>query len=65
MASTLHDTLIALTSIIGIAVAVSIAFVAAAALFERGKNRTASAAHAAVAPAQHPTQTDNRELVLR
>ena len=61
---TLHDALFAITATIGIAVALSIAFLAAGAFFERSKARETSRATAA--PAQHPTQTDDsRELVLR
>jgi hypothetical protein len=63
---TLHDTLIALTVTVGVAVALSIAFVAAAAFFERQKNRAGHAARPAAQMPQHPTQTDSpRELVLR
>jgi len=65
---TLHDTLVAIVTTVGIAVALAIAFVAIGAYVERGKARTGKLVHArtAVAPAQHPTQTDDaRELVLR
>ena len=61
----LNDAIIAIVSTVGIAVAVSLAFVAAGAFFERGKARAAQAVRAAV-PQQHPTRTDDaRELVLR
>ncbi len=64
---TLHDAIVALVVTVGIAVALSIAFVAVGAFVERGKAQARKAAHRHVAaPAQHPTQTDNaRELVLR
>jgi hypothetical protein len=64
----LHDAIVAILTTVGIAVAVSIAFVAIGAFVERGKARTGKLArsHSVVAPAQHPTQTDDaRELVLR
>jgi hypothetical protein len=64
----LHDTLVAIITTVGIAVAVSIALVAIGAFVERGKTRAGKLArsHSVVAPAQHPTQTDDaRELVLR
>ena len=61
----LQDVLIALLVTIGVAAALSVAFMAAGAFVERGKTRASRAIHA-VAPAQHPTQTDDaRELVLR
>jgi len=61
----LNDAIIAIVSTVGIAVAVSLAFVAAGAFFERSKARAAQPVRAAV-PLQHPTQTDDaRELVLR
>ena len=60
-----QDALIAVFVTIGIAAALSVAFMTAGAFFERGKTGANRAIHAA-APAQHPTQTDNsRELVLR
>jgi hypothetical protein len=64
----LHDTLVAIIATVGIAVAVSLAFIAIGAFVERGKTRAGrlTRSHSTVAPAQHPTQTDNtRELVLR
>jgi hypothetical protein len=62
---TLNDTIIALITTVGIAVALSLALVAAGALARRGRARSHPAGHKAAAPAQHPTQTDNvRELVL-
>jgi hypothetical protein len=61
----LQDALIAVFVTIGVAVALSVAFAAAGAFAERGKRRASRAIHA-LAPAQHPTQTDDaRELVLR
>ena len=63
---TLNDVIVALITTVGIAVALSLAFVAAGAFFERSRNRASRAVRAAHALAQHPTQTDNvRELVLR
>lgn len=64
----LHDAIVAILTTVGIAVAVSLAFVAIGAFVERGKARagTLTRSHSVVAPAQHPTQTDDaRELVLR
>jgi hypothetical protein len=62
---TLSDTIIALITTVGIAVAVSLALVAAGAFAQRGRAHR-QAGHAVAAPAQHPTQTDDvRELVLR
>ena len=61
----LHDALIAVFVTVGVAVALSIAFIAVGAFVERGKARASHAIHRG-APAQHPTQTDDaRELVLR
>jgi len=63
---TLSDAIIALVTTVGIAVALSLAFVAAGAFFERGRKQAGRAVHAAHGPAQHPTQTDDvRELALR
>ena len=63
---TLHDVLIAILTTVGVAVAVSIAFVAAGAVFERGQMRTPKARRPDPAPPQHPTQTDEAgELLLR
>jgi hypothetical protein len=64
---TLSDVLVAIVTTVGIAVAVSIAFVAAGALFERGQARTAKARRRPGAVlAQHPTQSDDAgELLLR
>lgn len=64
----LHDALVAIITTVGIAVAVSLAIIAVGAFVERGKARagTLARSHSVVAPAQHPTQTDDaRELVLR
>ena len=63
---TLSDAIIALVTTVGIAVALSLAFVAAGAFFERGRKQAGRAVHAAHGPVQHPTQTDDvRELALR
>jgi hypothetical protein len=62
----LSDVIVAIITTVGIAVALSIALVAAGAFAERNKIRARKVAHAVAAPAQHPTQTDKtRELVLR
>ena len=63
---TLNDTLIALIATVGIAVALTIAFLAAGAFAQRRRTHVRPAVRAAAAPAHHPTQTDDaRELVLR
>jgi hypothetical protein len=63
---TLNDAIIALLTTVGVAVALSLAFVAAGAFFERSRKQAGRAVRAVHAPAQHPTQTDDtRELVLR
>jgi Alphavirus glycoprotein J len=63
---TLQDVLIALATTVGIAVAVTLAFMAAGALFERDQARAAKARHLLVAPAQQSSQADQaRELVRR
>jgi hypothetical protein len=65
---TLHDAIVAIIASVGIAVAVSITFVAIGAYVERGKARARRLTHAGavIVPAQHPTQTDDaRQLVLR
>jgi hypothetical protein len=63
---TLNDTIVALITTVGIAVALSLAFVAAGAFFERSRKHAILAISTSHAPAQHPTQTDDaRELVLR
>lgn len=63
---TLNDTIIALITTVGIAVALSLAIVAAGALARRGRAHSRTPGHAVAAPVQHPVQTDDaRELVLR
>jgi hypothetical protein len=63
---TLSDTIIALITTVGIAVAVSLALVAIGAFTQRGRAHSRAAGHAVAAPVQHPTQSDDaRELVLR
>ena len=58
----LNDTVIALITTVGIAVALSLAFLAAGAFAQRSRTHV----RAAAAPSQHPTQSDDaRELVLR
>lgn len=62
---TLNDTIIALITTVGIAVALSLAFLAAGAFAQRRRAHARGAVRPEV-PAQHPTQTDDvRELVLR
>jgi hypothetical protein len=63
---TLQYALVALVITVGIAAAVSIAFMAASAAFRRDQARVAKAGRPAAVPTQHPTQTDEAgELVLR
>lgn len=61
---TLHDVLIAIVTTVGIAVAVSLAIVAAGSLYKRDQARKSAARGPATAPAQHPTKSDS-DLVLR
>jgi hypothetical protein len=62
----LNDTIIALITTVGIAVALSLALVAAGAFFERSRKQSRQSARVRHTPVQHPTQTDDtRELVLR
>ena len=62
----LSDTIVALLTVVGIAVILSAAFIAAGALFERSRKQHHPVTPALHGPAQHPTQTDDaRELVLR
>ncbi|MFY9887262.1 MAG: hypothetical protein WAK71_03045 [Streptosporangiaceae bacterium] len=60
----LQGVLIALAAIVGIAVVVSVAFIAAGALFERDQASAARSRRPAAGPALQPTRTD-RELVRR
>jgi hypothetical protein len=66
---TVQDALIALSAVIGLAVLVAVAIVAAAGLGRRDKARharTGVTVPAAASIAQQPTQTDDaRQLVLR
>lgn len=63
---TLNDTIIALITTVGIAVAFSLAIVAVGAFAQRGRAHSRSTGHTVAAPVQHPVQTDDaRELVLR
>lgn len=70
---TAQDTLIALGTLIGIVVVFAMAIVAASALVQRDKARNRRLRNArpgrpvASSPvlAQYPTQSDDRELVLR
>jgi hypothetical protein len=66
---TVQDTLIALVTVVGIAVIFAIAIVGASALVQRDKARharTGTPVPVAAGIAQHATQTDDaRELVLR
>jgi hypothetical protein len=63
---TLQDVLVALVTTVGIAAIVSMAFIAAGAVFKRDQARMAEAGRPVAAPAQHPTQINEaRELALR
>jgi hypothetical protein len=63
---TLNDTIIAMITTVGVAVALSLAFAAAGAFFERSRTHAHRTTRPAGTPAQQPTQTDDvRELVLR
>ena len=55
---TLQDVLIALATIAGIAVAMSVAIMGAGALFERDQVRVAQARRPVAGPAQQPRQAD-------
>jgi hypothetical protein len=61
---TLHDVLIALGATAGIAVAYSVAFMAAGAIFKRDQARTAKA-RGPVAPSAQPQLDQDRELARR
>jgi hypothetical protein len=62
--TSITDAIIAVLTTVGIAVAVSLAFVLAGAFFKRSTARHGQPTVSI--PAQHPTQTDDtRELVLR
>jgi ABC-type arginine transport system permease subunit len=64
--STSIQTLYAVVVTVGIAVVVSIAFIALGSFGARGKANAQKVVRAVAAPAQHPTQTDEvRELVLQ
>jgi hypothetical protein len=63
---TLQGVLIALIVAVGLAGAVTAAFLAAGIASRRDQERMATAIHPVTGPAQPPTQTDEaRELVLR
>lgn len=63
---TLLDIVVAFVTTVGIAVAISLALMAAGALYERAQVRRATPRRGGVGPAPHPTQTDTvRDLVLR
>jgi hypothetical protein len=62
----LRDVLVAIVTTVGIAVAVSIAFVAAGAVFERGQARTPKVRSQGAVPTGHPMPSDEAgELLLR
>jgi hypothetical protein len=66
ISQTLQGVLVALVTTVGIAGAVSIAFMAAGAVFKRDQTRVAKARRAGVGPAQHPAHTDQaRDLAVR
>ena len=61
---TLYGALVAIAVVVGISAALTLAFLAAGALFGRGTVRAARAS--SVAPAQEPAESDDaRVLVLR
>lgn len=63
---TLYDALIALAVTVGIAVSLSIAMIAAAAIQQRGRSQAAHTARPAADMAQHVSQThDGRPVILR
>jgi hypothetical protein len=63
---TLHDVLFALVVMIGIAGAMTIALMAASAVFKHDQARATQATGPVTTPAQHQTQSDQpRELVRR
>ena len=62
---TVHDALVALITVVGIAVVFSGAIVAASAIGQRGTKHSARHGQLAPIPVQHPTASDDRELVLR
>ena len=63
---TLLDIVVAIVTTVGIAVAVSLALMAAGALYQRAEVRGATTRRGAAGSAPHPTQTDaSRDLVLR
>jgi hypothetical protein len=65
---TLQDAIVAIITTVGIALAVSLAFVVIGGFVERSKAQARKLTHgpSVAAPAQHPTQSDKpRELVLR
>jgi hypothetical protein len=62
----LNDVLVAIVTTVGIAVAISVAFVAAGAVFERGQAGTPKARRAGDVPTGHPMPSDEAgELLLR
>jgi hypothetical protein len=65
MSSSLNDAIIAVLITVGVAVAISIALMLAGTLYERSASRSHRAVRGFAAPCQQPTQTDDRELVLR
>jgi hypothetical protein len=66
ISQTLQGVLVALVITVGIAVAISTAFMAAGAVFKRDQARVAKARRAGAGPAQHPAHTDQaRDLALR
>ena len=63
---TLQDVLVALVTTVGLAATVSIAFIAASAIFERDQARITKARRSVAAQAQRPAQTNEaRDFVLR
>jgi hypothetical protein len=62
----LHDAIVAIIAVAGIAVIVSLALTLAGSFWQRSRKQTAGAVHPVTVPVQHPTEADQaRELVLR
>jgi hypothetical protein len=62
----LHDAIVAVIAVAGIAVVFAVALTVAGTFWDRSRNQARKAVRAVAIPAQHPTQTDDaRELVLR
>jgi hypothetical protein len=63
---TLHGVLVGIATTVGIAVAFSLALMAAGAFFERDRTSVTKPSRSAAGPALHPAQADEaHDLVLR